>query len=340
MNHKPGSIREFLKQPALSLGESLSLAIVILGFWGTVFILFFVDSLDPACAADQVPGYSDEERMLRDFGLLPEAPLDLTPVRIEYSGAPVPIVVGVGTERRLIFGHPFRIGLDPAVSGFFDLEIYDRHLLVRALRPVSTRARVQLASGLVIPLDIRAVAGVGPSAPLEIAIAQDPPATDAEEEKTIPASALPQPAPAPGYVDLVRHAAQRLYAPERLWTDRAGIRTLPVDRSPQRLIRGVRVDARPIAAWEDGGLVVTAVRIDNLEERTIRLDPRNVVGQWRAAAFQHGRLQPGAATALYLVADRPFESALGIHLYSTPEPGPDDSRLQAKSPDPTSEAKR
>ena len=59
--------------------------------------------------------------------------------------------------------------------------------------------------------------------------------------------------------------------------------------------------------------MVTAVRIDNLEQRTIRLDPRQVLGRWRAAAFQHGRLQPGAATALYLVSDGPFEASMGIH---------------------------
>ena len=261
-----------------------------------------------------------EEEMLRDFGLLPETPLDLTPVRVEYSGAPVPIVIGVGTERRLIFEQPFRIGLEPAVAGYFDLEIYDRHLLLRALRPVSTRVRVQLASGLVIPLDIRAVAGAGPAGPVEIAVVQASPSQPVEEPPVVPASALPQPMPAPGYVELVRHAAQQLYAPERLRTVRRAMTGIPVSDGNHRLVRGVQIEARPVAAWEEGGLVVTAVRIDNLEKRTIRLDPRDVVGRWRAAAFQHARLRSGEATALYLVSDKPFEEALGIFAPIAREP--------------------
>lgn len=330
------SIQGFMKQPALSVGEFLFFCLVIFLFWGGVFIALFVESVRPAAAqqlAEDVlfrvdspaspaddgrnrpgsPGLpAEDEKMMRDFGLVPEPPLDLTPVRIEYSGAPLPVVVGVGTERRLVFEQPFRIGLEPAVAGFFQLEIYGRHLLLEALRPVSTRIRVQLASGLVIPLDVRAVIGAGPAGPLEIAAAPPAPAGE-DEELVVPVSVLPHPALAPDYVDLARHAAQRLYAPERLWTERPGMRSVPVSREAVRLIRGVHVEASPVAAWEEGGLIVTAVRIDNLEKRTIRLDPRNVVGHWRAAAFQHGLLRPRAATAVYLISDVPFESALGIY---------------------------
>lgn len=254
-----------------------------------------------------------EKTLLRDFGLLPETPPDLAPVRVEYDGAPVPVVLGVGAERRLDFGQAFRVGLDPAAAGFFDLEIYGPRLLIRAHRPVATRARVQLASGEVVPLDIRAVAGAGPAGPLEIAVAPARPAGGPGETPAVPASALPVAAPAPGYIDLVRHAAQRLYAPERLWTDAPGIARVPVPDEPLRLVRGVQVDAVPVAGWSAAGLAVTAVRIDNREPGTVRLDPRQVVGRWRAAAFHHGRLAPGAATVLYLVSDRPFGAALGIH---------------------------
>ena len=118
---------------------------------------------------------------------------------------------------------------------------------------------------------------------------------------------------APGYIDLVRYAAQRLYAPPRLHTDRPGLRGVPIEQKPLRLVRGVRVAATPIAGWQEGGLLVTAVRIENLEDRTVQLDPRQIVGKWRAAAFHHGRLAPGSATALYLVSDEPFDTALGIH---------------------------
>ena len=274
-----------MRRPAVSLGEFIVFCLVVFAFWGTALVLL---SIQPACADST----TEDENMMRDFGLLPETPLDLTPTSIEYSGAPVPIVVGVGTERRLVFEHPFRIGIEPAVSGFFDLEIYGKNLLIRANRAVSTRARVQLSSGTTVPLDIQAVAGAGPAGPLEIAVAMPPAETVDEEEPVVPATALPRPAPSPGYVDLVRHAAQLLYAPPRLQSDRPGLRNVPVTRDPVRLVRGVRVESTPIASWEEGGLVITAVRITNLEKRPVRLDPRQIVGHWRAASFHHGRLRP------------------------------------------------
>ncbi len=328
MKHSLKSLSRFMQQPALSVGEFLLLMLVIVFFWGSVFIGLFIESIQTASAEP----VTEDEQILRDFGLLPEIPPDLTPEQVEFSGAPVPIVVGVGTERRLMFEQPFRIGMEPAVSGYFDLEIYDRHLLLRAHRPVSTRARIQLASGQIIPLDIRSVTGAGPAGPLEISIVPSTPPENSDETPVVLASALPQPAKAPGYIELVRHAAQRLYAPERLWTERPGIREVPVTRENRRLIRGVRVEAKPIASWEEGGLVVTAVRIDNLEQRTIRLDPRQVLGRWRAAAFQHGRLQPDRATALYLVSDKPFEASMGIHGALAEFPSSDVSQISSNSP--------
>ena len=304
------SLSAYLKQPAVSLGELLFFLFVVFAFWGTAFTFVFIESISPACAANQL---TDDERMYRDFGLIPDPPVDLSPVRIEYGGAPVPVVLAVGTERRLVFDQPFRIGFEPSVAGYFTLEIYDRHLLVRALRPVATRARVQLASGTIVPLDVQAISGAGPAGPLEIAVAPRAPAEPDPEPKVVPPDVLPTAVETPGYVDLVRYAAQRFYAPQRLHADRPGLRGVPVAREPIRLIRGVLVETTPLAGWEEGGLVVTAIRADNTGQARVRLDPRQVVGFWRAAAFQHSILRPGEATILYLVSDVPFEEALGIY---------------------------
>ncbi len=315
-----------MKQPALSVGEFLFFCLVIVLFWGGVFIALFVDSIRPASAqqraedvlfrVDLPESPAEDERMMRDFGLIPDNPVALSPVRVEYAGAPVQVVLGVGHERRLEFEQPFRFGLEPAVAPHFNLEIYDRYLLITANRAVSTRARVQLSSGQIVPLDILAVTGAGPAGPLEISTAPGDAGESEPETPSIPAAALPHPAPAPGYVDLVRHAAQRLYSPPRLQSERPGLRSVPVIETPVRLIRGVRVESTPIASWEEGGLVITAIRVTNLEKRPIRLDPRQIVGHWRAASFHHGRLRPGDATALYLVSDQPFEASLGIHLHA------------------------
>lgn len=303
------AIRRILRQPALSVGEVLLLVFIVSVVCGGALVLL---SMEPA-SAQAVPDDDEEERMMRDFGLIPEAPVDLSPVRVEYTGAPVRIVLGVGTERRVIFDQPFRLGFEPSVSGYFDLEIYDRFLLISALRPVATRAKVQLASGTIVPLDVQAISGAGPAGPLEIAIARETPADSDDEPLVVPRSVLPVAAPAPGYIDLVRYAAQRFYAPERLRHIRPGLRAVPVIQETIRLIRGVNVESTPLASWEEGGLVVTAVRIGNTGRARVRLDPRQVVGSWRAAAFQHSILRPEQTTILYLVSDRPFESALGLH---------------------------
>ena len=267
-----------------------------------------------ALAAQAQGRGGEDERMLRDFGLLPEPPLEPDPVRVDFIGAPVPVTLGVGVERRIGFGQPFRIGLEPSAAEHFAIEIYGENLLIRSERPLKTRAKVQLADGRIVPLDIHAALGAGTVGPLEIVVRSGPdPARPAAPEPEVPDIVLAPPPRPPGYVELVRFAAQRMYAPARLFEERPGLRAAPVRRQPVRLVRGARILATPLASWEQGGLTVTAVRIDNRERRAIDLDPRQVVGVWRAASFHHGILSEGGSTALYLVSDRPFAEALGIH---------------------------
>jgi len=262
--------------------------------------------------AEAQTGHAAEERMLRDFGLLPEPPLEPQAVRLDYTGAPVPVTLGVGVERRIVFEQPFRLGLEPETASAFDLEIYDRQLLVSVRRPVTTRAKVQLADGRIIPLDIEGVVSAGVTAPLEIvARTEIGPVPRSAEIPEPPPLALPD--ARPGYVDLVRFAAQRMYAPTRLFSEWPGIAASEVGQEPVRLIRGARIRATPMASWQSGQLTVTAVRLDNQESRRIGLDPRQVVGIWKAAAFHHRSLAPEGSSALYLVSDRAFSEALGIH---------------------------
>jgi len=253
-----------------------------------------------------------EERMLRDFGLLPEPPLETPSIRIDYTGAPVPVNLGVGLERRIVFEQPFRLGLEPEAAASFDFEIYDRQLLIRVNRPLTTRARIQLADGRIIPLDIEGIVSAGVTAPLEI-IANTGTGAATREPQTPAPPTLALPAAQPGYVELVRFAAQRMYAPTRLFTDWPGMTATHIRQQPVRLIRGARILSTPLASWQIGKLTITAVRLDNQESRRIGLDPRQVVGIWKAAAFHHRSLAPEGSSALYLVSDRAFSEALGIH---------------------------
>jgi len=275
-------------------------------------LLLAVAALLESAVAEAQALPAAEERMLRDFGLLPEPPLEPQAVRIDYTGAPVPVTLGVGVERRIVFEQPFRLGLEPETASAFDLEIYDRQLLVSVRRPVTTRAKVQLADGRIIPLDIEGVVSAGVTAPLEIVSRTE--ASPAPRSPDIPEPPpLALPAAQPGYVDLVRFAAQRMYAPARLFSEWPGIAAAEIGQDPVRLIRGARILATPMASWQIGRLTVTAVRLDSREPRRIGLDPRQVVGVWKAAAFHHRSLAPEGSSALYLVSDRAFSEALGIH---------------------------
>lgn len=271
-------------------------------------------------------------QMLRDFGLVGDdgpgtssgmAPgmTAMEPQRVIYDGAPLQVTLNVNRERRLVFDLPFEISIDAGVAELFSPEIYGRNLLLRALQPVRTRLRVRLIDGEVIPVDVYAVAGGAGEPTLEV-VRQSvlDSRSVVSEQATVPEAALHGAAVGPGYIDLVRYAAQQLYAPARLRQSRSGVPTLnlhevPVERRPVRLMRFSRVATQPIMSWMQAGLTVTAVRVTNRTGVSIHLDPRRIVGQWRAATFHHRRLPVGAETVLYLVSDRPFEQALGVHRF-------------------------
>jgi len=113
------------------------------------------------------------------------------------------------------------------------------------------------------------------------------------------------------YVALSRFAAQQLYAPLRLVQARPGIVRVPVGRDPVDLLRGGKIDALPLVAWQAGGLYITAVKLTNRTDQPQTLDARDLRGPWLTATFQHNRLlavgTDADTTAVYLISVRPFE---------------------------------
>ena len=137
-------------------------------------------------------------------------------------------------------------------------------------------------------------------------------------------------------VRLTRYAAQQLYAPERLLRGDSQIKRIPIDtQKPVLLVRGQRIKAQPIAAWQGGGFTITAIKLRNITEQNLHLvfadgNKRNAIdlayalrGSWLTAMTQHDFL--GAAgketdtTTLYLVSDRPFIESLGVALHPNDE---------------------
>ena len=289
----------------------------------------------PAGAQDHAQSDTDRQ-LLEDFGLVepavdaPAARISAEPLQLVYDGAPLAVTVNVGRERRLVFETPVRISAVPEAADALEPEIYGRNLLLLVNRPLTTRLHVQLADGQILPIDLHAVPEGAPERPLGIVRAAALEVAVTAAEPAVPDGALEEPQAAPSYVDLVRHAAQQLYAPARL-IDEQDLHAVPVRMDPVRLLRWSQASTRPVAGWEQAGLYVTAVRVTNLQDAPVVLDPRRLVGRWRAAAFQHRRLPARGETALYLVSDRPFDEALGVYRKLP---------AAAEAPDLSSEAER
>lgn len=247
-----------------------------------------------------------------------------------WRGAPIRVDLRLDTERTLrLAGAKFlRSGLlGGPVPGLRVQSLGDR-LYLEARQPfAATRMLVQSDTGQSILLDLAAAPDFAAGAPLEILASPTPDtATD-----TLPARPVAAAGERPvGYVALVRHAAQSLYAPTRLVPWSSAITRTPLPDAPlTHLVRGAHLDAEPVAAWHTEGprgpLWVAAIRLRNTLAEPVVLDPRDLRGQWQAASFQHARLggagDPTDTTTLYLVADRRFGEALGA--FALPQTAPE-----------------
>ena len=126
-----------------------------------------------------------------------------------------------------------------------------------------------------------------------------------------------------GMVALARYALQWAYAPRRLLT---GNPCIIATNYPKDLIDimsclrtnepicGGGVFARPIAAWRTTELYATLLELKNTLQTTVALDPRAIVGNFKAAALAHSKLAPAntakSVTALVVIGDKPLHRSI------------------------------
>lgn len=126
--------------------------------------------------------------------------------------------------------------------------------------------------------------------------------SDEDEE---PEEVVKRETPVP--VVLTRYAAQMLYAPLRTVEPLDGISQVKTDKRMNltTLLPTVPVEAVPLGAWRLDDFWVTAVRLRNQSALRITLDPRELMGEFVTAAFQHpflgARGDASDTTTLYLV---------------------------------------
>jgi len=236
-----------------------------------------------------------------------------------WRGTPIRVDLRLNNERtvRLPGASQLRSGLLGGPVPGLRVQALGDHLYLKAEQPfAATRLIVQPDAGQSILLDLAADQRFPAGAPLEV-LTNPASATGTAAD---PTSLTPQTTERPvGYVALVRHAAQSLYAPTRLIPRSATIARAPLPfHGAIDLVRGGHIEALPVAAWRakgpQGPLWLAAIKLRNTLNQPVTLDPRDLRGQWRAASFQHARLgaagDPTDTTTVYLVADRRPEAAL------------------------------
>lgn len=255
------------------------------------------------------------------------AKADIPPKRIAWKGDPIAIQLSVNNERRITFPDSKVVWADikDSLKGKLTTQIVnnDVYWLAKGSFKTTRLTIGEEGSNKVYLFDVSASYAKTNNQRVLVLDGHDPYGT---HKKVAPVKKNKAPVstdkkdskpkrPTQGYASLIRFAATELYAPKRLRIKTTKIgRTGVVNKPIHYLIRHEIADTKPLAAWRSGKLFVTAIEVKNRTSQPLVLDPRNIRGTWKAAAFQHGKLQPRSkladSTVLYLVSDKPFQRAI------------------------------
>lgn len=116
------------------------------------------------------------------------------------------------------------------------------------------------------------------------------------------------------YITLTQHASMSLYYPERYTPKTRGIRNVKLKKGNADYFVSFNAKAQPVSSWKGFGLFITAVKITNLENKTMHIDPRkHFRGDWLFLTPQHSWLGEDSqdnVTTVYVVSERPFWESL------------------------------
>ena len=237
---------------------------------------------------------------------------------IIWRRTPIKITLPVGKERFVSFPSEVTFGynshrLSPAM---LRVENDNQTLYLLAKKPFSVqRTEARLANGEIVLLDINAKKSALDN-PIDIIL----PKKVNNNIATINNQNISQ--SSVNYVSLTRYAIQQLYAPQRLLKQSISIRRFPMETEHVvPLFYDGSGSAMPLASWRGGNLYVTALLIKNLLNQSLRLDPRLLCGDWKAASFYPQTLLAPRGTpinrdtaTLFVVSKEPFSQAISTCL--------------------------
>ena len=242
---------------------------------------------------------------------------------LNIAGEPIKLALVVGQEVQLTFEQPLgRLGTPGSIKDKLQTQLIDQRLWLKATKTFKpTRLLVRSEQGELSVFLLSASATAAEQTiqayPIKYTIITEAKLPDQNNSH----QQNPNTKPALSYVDLTRFAAQSLYAPKRL------IKNINLIRIPINTKQAVRlftcstaltcngnVLAHPIATWQSPRFYISAVLLKNTTQQQIVLDPRDLLGTWKAATFHFNRLgkanSPEDTSVVYLVSSSPFEHSL------------------------------
>ncbi len=269
----------------------------------------------------------------------------------KWERVPLAIPLVVGQERILFVDANVRVGVPPAIADKLRVQSTGGAIYLRAKDPIEP-SRLQLqnaATGEIMLVDIAATpAQEGQAAlePIKIVPGDTTPARYGQAVAAAPKSSAKashqadeeedEPAPpkreTPIPVVLTRYAAQMLYAPLRTVEPVDGVAQVRIDKrlDLSTLLPALPVEASQLGAWRLDDHWVTAVKLRNQTGQRLALDPRELMGDFATATFQHpylgARGDASDTTVLYLVTR---DHGLGQSLL--PSLGASDPRVTAEA---------
>ncbi|MCH4883231.1 TIGR03749 family integrating conjugative element protein [Pseudomonas sp. TMW22080] len=231
-----------------------------------------------------------------------------------WERIPLALPLIVGQERIVFVDQNVRVGLPRHLVDKLRLQSTGGTLYLLAKEPIEpTRLQLQnMSTGEIMLVDIIATPAKAEQPapePMRIVAGDKPGATKAAPHSTenISDDAAPARRETPLPVVMTRYAAQMLYAPLRTVEPVPGIAQVNIKRNLDltTLLPTRPVKAGILGAWRLEDLWITAVKLRNTSSQPVALDPRELMGDFVTATFQHPYLgakgDSSDTTTVYLV---------------------------------------
>ena len=242
-----------------------------------------------------------------------------------WERIPLALPLVVGQERIVFVDQNVRVGLPRHLVDKLRVQSTGGTLYLLAKEPIEpTRLQLQnMSTGEIMLVDIIATSGKSNQPALEpikivagdnLTVRYGQPSPKAEDSKAATRSteqnsdaAAPAQRETPLPVVMTRYAAQMLYAPLRTVEPVPGIAQVNLKRNMDltTLLPTRPVEARALGAWRLEDLWITAVKLRNTSSQPVALDPRELMGDFVTATFQHPYLgakgDASDTTTVYLV---------------------------------------